>query len=80
MLVLEIYKGKKNVLFVLLSAVNSGVLQRRTGRVQVTYLKFFFFFFLEKANLRMKGCKKKRKRKNNSVVDTSGHKHRECIL
>lgn len=27
----------------------------------------------------MKGCKK-RKRKNNSVVDTSGHKHRECIL
>lgn len=45
MLVVEIYKGKKNVLFVLLSAVNSGVLQRRTGRVQVTYLKFFFFFF-----------------------------------
>lgn len=49
MLVVEIYKGKKNVLFVLLSAVNSGVLQRRTGRVQVTYLKFFFFFFFRKS-------------------------------
>lgn len=74
---------KKMSFFILLSAVNSRVLQRRTGRVQVTHLKFccWFFCFLEKANLCMKGCKKrKRRRRNSSVVDTSGHKHRECIL
>lgn len=41
-----------------------------TEMVQVTYLKIKKG---NKTNLCMKSCK-------NSVVDTSGHKHRECIV
>lgn len=44
-----------------------------TEKVQVTYLKIFFLFFLKRKPKKMKSC-------NNSVVDTSGHKQKECIV
>lgn len=68
LLVLEIYK---NLSFLLRAkGVQFGCTAERTERVQVTYLKVKKG---NKTNLCMKGCR-------NSVVDTSGHKHRECII
>lgn len=78
MLVVEIYKGKKCP-FYFIERGQFGCTAETNRKGSSHIFKVFCFFFLEKANLRMKGCKKKEE-KNSSVVDTSGHKHRECIL
>lgn len=84
LLVLEIYK-KLFLLFIWEESVKFGCTASQwkvkpkiykhvilTEMVQVTYLKITIKKG-NKTNLCMKGCK-------DSVVDTSGHKHRECIV